>query len=70
MSPLVMETASTTEVGGIPQELNPTNGCTADPSHEEHQYLNLIREILAYGEHRPDRFAALMTILQTATVDT
>lgn len=26
-----------------------------NPSHEEHQYLNLIREILAQGEHRPDR---------------
>ena len=27
----------------------------SDPAHEEHQYLNLIREILAEGEHRPDR---------------
>jgi thymidylate synthase len=26
-----------------------------DPSHEEHQYLNLIRDILSHGEHRPDR---------------
>ncbi len=26
-----------------------------DPSHEEHQYLNLIRDILSQGEHRPDR---------------
>ncbi|KAJ5935605.1 hypothetical protein N7466_005152 [Penicillium verhagenii] len=26
-----------------------------DPSHEEHQYLNLIRDILAQGEVRPDR---------------
>ncbi|EEP77791.1 thymidylate synthase [Uncinocarpus reesii 1704] len=26
-----------------------------DPSHEEHQYLNLIRSILTTGEHRPDR---------------
>ncbi|RAH52927.1 hypothetical protein BO85DRAFT_442749 [Aspergillus piperis CBS 112811] len=26
-----------------------------DPTHEEHQYLNLIRRILAEGEHRPDR---------------
>lgn len=26
-----------------------------DPSHEEHQYLNLIRTILKTGEHRPDR---------------
>ncbi|KAI9799371.1 MAG: Thymidylate synthase [Piccolia ochrophora] len=26
-----------------------------DPTHEEHQYLNLIRNILSNGEHRPDR---------------
>ncbi|KAI9662950.1 MAG: Thymidylate synthase [Bathelium mastoideum] len=26
-----------------------------DPSHEEYQYLNLIRTILETGEHRPDR---------------
>lgn len=23
--------------------------------HEEYQYLDLIRRILKYGEHRPDR---------------
>ena len=27
-------------------------------SHEEHQYLHLIREILAHGEYRPDRYEA------------
>ncbi|KAH5298616.1 hypothetical protein HBI18_041660 [Parastagonospora nodorum] len=27
----------------------------ANPSHEEYQYLNLISDILANGEHRPDR---------------
>lgn len=26
-----------------------------DPTHEEHQYLNLIRSILSDGEYRPDR---------------
>lgn len=26
-----------------------------DPTHEEHQYLDLIREILRDGELRPDR---------------
>ncbi|PYI31115.1 thymidylate synthase [Aspergillus indologenus CBS 114.80] len=31
--------------------LNPPH----DPSHEEHQYLNLIRTILSQGEDRPDR---------------
>ena len=25
-------------------------------NHEEHQYLDLIRDILANGEHRPDRY--------------
>ncbi|KAL8818487.1 MAG: hypothetical protein Q9223_002893 [Gallowayella weberi] len=32
-----------------------SNGHEAGSAHEEHQYLNLIREILAQGEHRPDR---------------
>jgi hypothetical protein len=27
--------------------------------HEEHQYLDLIREILETGEHRPDRYPSL-----------
>lgn len=25
------------------------------PVHEEYQYLDLIRDIIANGEHRPDR---------------
>lgn len=33
-----------------------TNGSDPKSNHEEHQYLDLIREILANGEHRPDRF--------------
>jgi thymidylate synthase len=32
--------------------LNPT---PTNPSHEEYQYLNLIKHILRDGEHRPDR---------------
>lgn len=28
-----------------------------DPNHEEYQYLNLIKEILRDGEHRPDRYS-------------
>ena len=27
----------------------------SNPTHEEHQYLNLIRTILKNGEYRPDR---------------
>lgn len=28
---------------------------SVDPNHEEFQYLNLIKDILRDGEHRPDR---------------
>nr|KMM68663.1 thymidylate synthase [Coccidioides posadasii RMSCC 3488] len=34
---------------------SPSPNPAHDPTHEEHQYLNLIRTILATGEHRPDR---------------
>lgn len=30
-------------------------GTTGNPSHEENQYLDLIRQIMSDGEHRPDR---------------
>ncbi|KAI4101452.1 MAG: hypothetical protein L6R37_004927 [Teloschistes peruensis] len=51
-----MESASIADVADDGVEAKTmTNGHSADPSHEEHQYLNLIREILANGEHRPDR---------------
>lgn len=36
-------------------ETHSTNGHTAHKPHEEYQYLNLIRDILETGEHRPDR---------------
>lgn len=51
-----MEAVSVAGVGNSPQGSNGlANGQTAKPPHEEHQYLNLIREILANGEHHPDR---------------
>ena len=31
------------------------NGVHQKKRHEEYQYLELIRDILANGEHRPDR---------------
>lgn len=31
------------------------NASTATKRHEEYQYLDLVREILDEGEHRPDR---------------
>ncbi|KAF2877587.1 thymidylate synthase/dCMP hydroxymethylase domain-containing protein [Massariosphaeria phaeospora] len=34
---------------------NPKPTTMASPAHEEYQYLNLIRDILDNGEHRPDR---------------
>ncbi|KAI2883182.1 hypothetical protein CBS76997_9271 [Aspergillus niger] len=42
--------STTTTTTTTPQEPIPH-----DPTHEEHQYLNLIRRILSEGEHRPDR---------------
>lgn len=41
-----------------PQPQSQSKAPTTDPhdsTHEEHQYLNLIRDILARGEYRPDR---------------
>lgn len=32
-----------------------SNGNSAAKRHEEYQYLDLVREILDSGEHRPDR---------------
>lgn len=38
-----------------PAEQNGASGPTK--RHEEYQYLDLVREILDNGEHRPDRYA-------------
>lgn len=40
----------------------------SSPIHEEYQYLNLIRKILAEGEHRPDRYVMLW--IRTHTYNT
>ena len=37
---------------------NMASGIHGERPHEEYQYLNLIRQILANGEHRPDRYFA------------
>lgn len=37
------------------EAVNPQDG-TSSKRHEEHQYLDLVREILEDGEHRPDRY--------------
>ena len=58
MAPAIIETGpasgpdTTLETKNVP-ESNAEH--VVDPNHEEYQYLNLIREILEHGEHRPDR---------------
>jgi thymidylate synthase len=43
----------TTGTSSTPSSITSTS--PPDPNHEEYQYLNLIRDILSRGEHRPDR---------------
>jgi thymidylate synthase len=53
MAPSITETESVSQ-----PELKPVDSIPPKPAdtHEEHQYLDLIREILDTGEHRPDRY--------------
>lgn len=39
-------------------ETTPSSSAPSTRNHEECQYLDLIRDILAGGEHRPDRYVA------------
>jgi thymidylate synthase len=39
------------------RELSPAPERPDHCKHEEHQYLDLIRDILDNGEHRPDRYS-------------
>lgn len=49
-------TVATETVAAAPLEASVNqNGTDASKGHEEHQYLDLVREILDVGEHRPDR---------------
>jgi len=41
--------------GAVAGPKHTANGSSASRAHEELQYLNLVREILEDGEHRPDR---------------
>lgn len=53
MAPSLLETE---HVAPIPEkQQNTIPPAAKDKSHEEYQYLDLIREILETGEHRPDR---------------
>jgi thymidylate synthase len=49
----IKENATALQNGAAPKASTPPPPPTLD--HEEYQYLNLIRDILARGEHRPDR---------------
>ena len=49
------ETATNTALADDPPQASDAQNAPHDPSHEEHQYLNLIRAIISTGEHRPDR---------------
>ena len=40
------------------QDPNVQGGTQGQKAHEEYQYLDLIKQILAEGEHRPDRYFA------------
>ncbi|TVY46070.1 Thymidylate synthase [Lachnellula occidentalis] len=53
MAPSIMEAESVTQPAS--KENDPTPAPKSTNTHEEHQYLDLIREILDTGEHRPDR---------------
>ncbi|KAL1592249.1 Thymidylate synthase [Paraconiothyrium brasiliense] len=58
MSPSAIEPVITPSHAPEPAKETPANGTsstTSNPAHEEYQYLNLIRDILDNGEHRPDR---------------
>lgn len=58
-----MSLTATTELGPAsgpdatlkPEETPTHKAPRQHPSHEEYQYLDLIRDILESGEHRPDR---------------
>jgi thymidylate synthase len=54
MAPSVLETETPVAVDSKTQEY-PQAPKPSGKRHEEYQYLDLIREILEDGEHRPDR---------------
>lgn len=54
-------TASSESAGGASAETPIKQNGAASKRHEEYQYLDLVREILEDGEHRPDRYGQLDT---------
>lgn len=51
MAPAAVETTNMS----APENPTKQNGSAPAKRHEEYQYLDLVREILETGEHRPDR---------------
>ncbi|KXH45171.1 thymidylate synthase [Colletotrichum simmondsii] len=51
MAPAAVESA----IMSTPENPTKQNGAAPAKRHEEYQYLDLVREILEEGEHRPDR---------------
>jgi thymidylate synthase len=55
MAPSIMETEPVALAPLSLKKTEITNASSKSSTHEEYQYLDLIREILETGEHRPDR---------------
>ncbi|TVY25464.1 Thymidylate synthase [Lachnellula hyalina] len=53
MAPSIIEASSVPPSAS--KQIDPIPTPKSTDTHQEHQYLNLIREILDTGEHRPDR---------------
>ncbi|KAK1446850.1 thymidylate synthase [Colletotrichum paranaense] len=51
MAPAAVESTNMS----VPENPTKQNGASSAKRHEEYQYLDLVREILEEGEHRPDR---------------
>lgn len=52
----IMTISSSESAPSAPAEANKTQNGACTKRHEEYQYLDLVREILEDGEHRPDRY--------------
>jgi thymidylate synthase len=47
--------ASGPKITLAPKAITGTPPQRTQPRHEEYQYIDLIRELIDHGEHRPDR---------------
>jgi thymidylate synthase len=56
MAPSIAETEPVAQVP-VTKKVEDIKSQPVIDKHEEHQYLDLIREILETGEHRPDRYS-------------